>query len=108
MLRIGAKNEGRSVGKCAAAWQVPDDELIQPFASASGAGPAYGIMRIASEPYSQQSLRVASIARKGGVGSTALTTTHFLLLYSAMLVASSGNTALQSVMPAIGREIGID
>src|SRR6476646_9713507 len=51
---------------------------------------------------------VASIARKGGVGSTALTTTHFLLLYSAMLVASSGNTALQSVMPAIGREIGID
>src|SRR6478672_4617224 len=51
---------------------------------------------------------VASIARRGGVGSTALTTTHFLLLYSAMLVASSGNTALQSVMPAIGREIGID
>ena len=51
---------------------------------------------------------MASIARRGGVGSTALTTTHFLLLYSAMLVASSGNTALQSVMPAIGREIGID
>jgi len=51
---------------------------------------------------------VASIARKGSVGSTALTTPHFLLLYSAMLVASSGNTALQSVMPAIGREIGID
>jgi MFS family permease len=51
---------------------------------------------------------VASIARKGGVGSTALTTTHFLLLYAAMLVAAAGNTALQSVMPAIGREIGID
>jgi MFS family permease len=50
---------------------------------------------------------VASIARTRGVGSTALTTPHFLLLYSAMLVASSGNTALQSVMPAIGREIGI-
>jgi MFS family permease len=50
---------------------------------------------------------VASIARKGGVGSTALTTTHFLLLYAAMLVAAAGNTALQSVMPAIGREIGI-
>jgi hypothetical protein len=31
----------------------------------------------------------------------------FPLLYSAMLVASSGNTALQSVMPAIGHEIGI-
>jgi len=50
---------------------------------------------------------VASIARNRGVGSTALTTNHFLLLYAAMLVASSGNTALQSVMPAIGREIGI-
>ena len=41
------------------------------------------------------------------IGSTALAPAHFLLLYSAMLVASSGNTALQSVMPAIGREIGI-
>jgi len=50
---------------------------------------------------------VASIARNGGVGSTALTTTHFLLLYAAMLVAAAGNTALQSIMPAIGREIGI-
>jgi MFS family permease len=50
---------------------------------------------------------VAPIARTRRVGSTALTTPHFLLLYSAMLVASSGNTALQSVMPAIGREIGI-
>jgi MFS family permease len=50
---------------------------------------------------------VASIARTRGVGSTALTAPHFVLLYSAMLVASSGNTALQSVMPAIGREIGI-
>jgi MFS family permease len=50
---------------------------------------------------------VASIARNRGVGSTALTSTHFLLLYAAMLVAAAGNTALQSVMPAIGREIGI-
>ena len=50
---------------------------------------------------------MASIASQRGVGSTALTSTHFLLLYCAMLVASSGNTALQSVMPAIGREIGI-
>ena len=41
------------------------------------------------------------------VGTTALTRTHFLLLYAAMLVAAAGNTALQSVMPAIGREIGI-
>src|SRR3954469_21929641 len=50
---------------------------------------------------------MASIARNRGVGASALTPVHFLLLYSAMLVASSGNTALQSVMPAIGREIGI-
>ena len=50
---------------------------------------------------------MASIARSRGVGATALSPVHFLLLYAAMLVASSGNTALQSVMPAIGREIGI-
>ena len=48
------------------------------------------------------------IAGARGVGASALTTRHFLLLYCAMLVASSGNTALQSVMPAIGRSIGID
>ena len=51
---------------------------------------------------------MVSIARNGSVGRAALTNTHFLLLYCAMLVASSGNTALQSIMPAIGREIGID
>ncbi|MEO5973238.1 MAG: MFS transporter [Sphingomicrobium sp.] len=48
-----------------------------------------------------------AITPKRGVGTTALTTRHFLLLYAAMLVAAAGNTALQSVMPAIGREIGI-
>ena len=47
------------------------------------------------------------IATKAGVGTTALTTRHFLLLYAAMLVAAAGNTALQAVMPAIGREVGI-
>jgi MFS family permease len=41
------------------------------------------------------------------LAGSALTTRHFLLLYAAMLVAAAGNTALQSVMPAIGREIGI-
>ena len=41
------------------------------------------------------------------VAGSALTNSHFLLLYAAMLVAAAGNTALQSVMPAIGREIGI-
>src|SRR3954454_15004526 len=50
---------------------------------------------------------MASIARDRGVGANALSASHFLLLYAAMLVAAAGNTALQSVMPAIGREIGI-
>jgi MFS family permease len=50
---------------------------------------------------------VASIARNGGVGKAALTAPHFGLLYAAMLVAAAGNTALQSIMPAIGREIGL-
>ncbi|MFL6783202.1 MAG: MFS transporter [Sphingomicrobium sp.] len=49
----------------------------------------------------------STIAGSRGVGATALTAPHFLLLYAAMLVAAAGNTALQSVMPAIGREIGI-
>lgn len=44
---------------------------------------------------------------KRAVGTSALTTPHFLLLYSAMLVTAAGNNALLSVMPAIGREIGI-
>ena len=46
-------------------------------------------------------------ANRPHVAGSALTTPHFLLLYAAMLVAAAGNTALQSVMPAIGREIGI-
>ncbi len=41
------------------------------------------------------------------VAGSALATRHFMLLYAAMLVAAAGNTALQSVMPAIGREIGL-
>ena len=41
------------------------------------------------------------------VATTALSAPHFTLLYLAMLVAAAGNTSLQSVMPAIGREIGI-
>jgi MFS family permease len=49
----------------------------------------------------------STIAGSRGVGASALTTSHFLLLYAAMLVAAAGNTALQSVMPAIGRYIGI-
>jgi len=50
---------------------------------------------------------VPSSPTRRKVAASALTTPHFLLLYAAMLVAAAGNTALQSVMPAIGREIGI-
>jgi len=49
-----------------------------------------------------------AIAPKGSLATSAVTAPHFLLLYAAMLVAAAGNTALQSVMPAMGREIGID
>ena len=42
------------------------------------------------------------------VAGSALTTPHFMLLFAAMLVAAAGNTALQSVMPAIGRAMEID
>src|SRR5215213_136706 len=48
-----------------------------------------------------------SKASRPGIAGTALSTPHFLLLYAAMLVAAAGNTSLQAVMPAIGREIGI-
>ena len=49
----------------------------------------------------------APTSARRGVGTTALTNSQFLLLFAAMLVAAAGNTALQSVMPAMGREIGI-
>lgn len=50
---------------------------------------------------------MASVVPRQRVAGSALTTPHFLLLFAAMLVAAAGNTALQSVMPAIGRAIGI-
>jgi len=52
-------------------------------------------------------MAMRAIPPRRRVGGSALTTPHFLLLFAAMLVAAAGNTALQSVMPAIGREIGI-
>lgn len=48
-----------------------------------------------------------SVTQRSGVAGTAMRRSHFLLLYSAMLVAASGNTAVQSVMPAIGRAMAI-
>jgi MFS family permease len=50
---------------------------------------------------------MADAGRHRKVGGSAVTTVQFALLFAAMLVAAAGNTALQSVMPAIGREIGI-
>src|SRR3954466_8081135 len=32
---------------------------------------------------------------------------RFPLLFAVMVVAASGNTAMQSLMPAIGRELGV-
>lgn len=42
----------------------------------------------------------------GPIAGSALTSRQFILLYAAMLVSAAGNTALQSVMPAIGRAMG--
>ncbi len=50
---------------------------------------------------------MASIAGQRGIAPSAVTRSQFVLLYAAMLVAAAGNTALQSVMPAIGRTIGV-
>ncbi len=43
----------------------------------------------------------------GKVAGSALTSRQFLLLFVAMLVTATGNTALQSVIPSIGRSLGI-
>ena len=107
MLRNGQR-ERRCVGKCAAAWQ--DSERYNRKSVSRGfREPRHSCDEEVPLPQPDAYAgAVASIARNRGVGTAALTNTHFLLLYAAMLVASSGNTALQSVMPAIGREIGID
>lgn len=86
--------------------KLPNDESRSSFVIASEAI-AFPTLRLPARATPRNDARVASIARNGGIGATALSTPHFLLLYAAMLVAAAGNTALQSVMPAIGREIGI-
>ena len=50
---------------------------------------------------------MAVVSSERRLPGTALRTGHFALLFAAMLVAASGNTAVQSVMPAIGRQIGL-
>ena len=61
--------------------------------------------RFRSGPSAPNHRAVAAIGRNRGIGGTALSTPNFLLLYAAMLVAASGNTAVQAVMPAIGRQL---
>jgi predicted MFS family arabinose efflux permease len=41
------------------------------------------------------------------VPAVSLSRERFALLFAVMLVAASGNTAMQSLMPAIGRELGV-
>ncbi|HEX8511658.1 MAG TPA: MFS transporter [Allosphingosinicella sp.] len=41
------------------------------------------------------------------VPAVSLSRERFALLYAVMLVAASGNTAMHSLMPAIGRELGV-
>lgn len=43
----------------------------------------------------------------GRTGTPAISKERFALLFAVMLVAASGNTAMQSLMPSIGRELGI-
>ena len=45
--------------------------------------------------------------QSGSAGGTGLPRERFVLLFAVMLVTASGNTALQSLMPAIGRGLGI-
>jgi MFS family permease len=63
--------------------------------------------RFSAAALAGRAVPVLATSSKHGVGTSAITAPHFLLLYSAMLVAAAGNTALQSVMPAIGREVGL-
>ena len=48
-----------------------------------------------------------SRAKASAAGAPSLPRERFYLLFAVMLVAASGNTAMQSLMPSIGRELGI-
>lgn len=79
--------------------------LPLPFANAGGLGKAIGWLSSRLSPPYVEKMQFG--IPRPRVGATALSAPHFLLLFAAMLVAAAGNTALQSVMPAIGREIGM-
>src|SRR4051794_35969826 len=86
-----------SVGKCVAPLQGFEREPLLWTERRSARRVIIATKRFRFVYLQLKPVSVASIASKRSVGATALTPTHFLLLYSAMLVASSGNTALQSV-----------
>ena len=44
----------------------------------------------------------------GKVPGSAMTSRQFVLLYAAMLVTATGNTAMQTIIPPVGRSLGID
>lgn len=46
-------------------------------------------------------------SRSETASGSSLTRERFALLFAIMLVAAAGNTAMQSLMPSIGRELGI-
>lgn len=46
-------------------------------------------------------------AKAGQVNGFGLSRERFALLFSVMLVAAAGNTAMQSLLPAIGRQLGV-
>jgi MFS family permease len=47
------------------------------------------------------------VNREASISAPALSRERFALLFAIMLVAASGNTAMQSLMPSIGRELGV-
>jgi len=51
--------------------------------------------------------RARAEADRPVTGGYGLSRERFFLLYAVMLVAAAGNTAMQSLMPSIGRQLGI-
>jgi MFS family permease len=91
-------------------WRLASAAIARPFRHADPSAARRTISatkRFRAAPRAPNDRPVAAIGRNRRVGRTALSTPHFLLLYAAMLVAASGNTAVQAVMPAIGRQMGM-
>jgi MFS family permease len=65
--------------------------------------------RIGGQPVPDREKIVARVDPGERVSSTVATFSRerFALLFAVMMVAAAGNTAMQSLMPSIGRELGI-